>query len=91
MANTDGSNETPTELIPKMGESVSNLAYYKQLVMTQVPGDSGETPLTKQLDPFGKNKEFESRLATGVLLTFEQQWIQKGLSPSRVLRGVLNK
>ena len=81
MTNTDGANETPTALIPKMGESVSNSAYYKQLVMTDAPGDSDEgKKLEEPLDPFGKNASFAERPTTGVLLTFEQQWIQEGLA-----------
>jgi hypothetical protein len=75
-------DETPTQLIPKMGEfPVTNSAFYKQLIMTGVAGASGEgSTLGGQVDPFSGDEVFEEEPAMGVLLTFEQQWFQEGLA-----------
>ena len=75
-------DETPTELIPKMGEfPVSNSVFYKQLVFTGEAGTAGSgKPLTAQLDPFADDDWIEERPAVGVLLTLEQGWFQEGLA-----------
>lgn len=65
-----------------MGEfPVANSAFYRQLIVTDVAGGSQQgEPLNEALDPFSPPPEAEDHPATGVLLTFEQGWFQKGLA-----------
>jgi len=82
MTDIDLSEDTPTALIPKMGEfAVSNSAFYKQLIMTEAIGgsDAGDA-LSGSIDPFSAEPPGEQSPTTGVLLTFEQGWFQKGLA-----------
>ncbi len=74
--------ETPTALIPKMGEfPISNSAFYRQLVMTEAAGGSGKPDaLEGAVDPFSPAPAPEQLPTTGVLLTFEQGWYQQGLA-----------
>ncbi|MFV0459226.1 MAG: hypothetical protein ACK5MT_10730 [Actinomycetales bacterium] len=60
---------------------VSNTAFYQQLIVTDVAGGSAEgEPLNEALDPFSPPPAAQDHPATGVLLTFEQGWFQKGLA-----------
>lgn len=74
--------ETPTALIPKMGEfPVSNSAFYRQLIMTEAAGGSGEgETLSGSVDPFAPEPAGNQAPTSGVLLTFEQGWYQEGLA-----------
>lgn len=75
-------NATPTSLIPKMGEfPVSNSAFYKQLIITDVASGSVEgNELNEPINPFSAETFGDLPPATGVLLTFEQGWYQRGLA-----------
>lgn len=82
MDGIDLSGETPTELIPKMGEfPVSNSAFYQQLIMTEAIGGSAEgEELNEAIDPFSIEPPRTQHPTTGVMLTFEQGWFQEGLA-----------
>jgi len=80
-------SETPSSLVPKMGEfPVSNSSYYHRLFITDAEESGAEEnvgkPINNAINPFIKmdDKDLPSKPATGVLLTFEQSWYQKGLA-----------
>lgn len=52
-------------------------------------GDTGDNrELTEEVDPFAWNNDLPDTAATGVLLTFEQGWYQKGLALGELRKSV---
>lgn len=91
--------ETPDGLIPKMNQyPVSNAAYYQRLfVHDSMPGlapaqtnggnANAAVEFSGVLDPFAAVPQ-PNRPLDGVLLTFEQQWLEKGTALGRLAHSI---
>jgi hypothetical protein len=94
--------ETPTYLVPKMGEfAVSNTAFFTSMYLTEVePPEAGMQELDDVIDPFeGPLAQAakapltaavtaSTRPAIGVLMTHEQGWFQKGLALGQLIHSL---
>jgi hypothetical protein len=82
--------ETPDYLIPKINQyGQGSPAYYQQLfALPPAPSDS-LSEFSGAIDPFADTSKLPPPLPTlGVLLTFEQNWVQRGTALGRLARSV---
>lgn len=85
-----GDPGTPPELLPKNGAFPTERVLYRRLLIDSA-SDAGVQPLEQRADAIaltdvlaGSNQGF-TRLATGALLTFSQDWFSQGVALGQLL------